>query len=227
MGLQSFYPQTSEVYQAMNLSDLVICFVFLTEIILRSRKEPGFWKTGWIDLICSIPAIGFFSWEEHYLIFRVLRVVRSFKYLAWFVSEHPRTTRFFAISCITFLFLCCGAMTVFNMEKDAPGATIKTPGDALWWAVCTVTAVGYGDVAPVTPAGRVVASLVIVGGCGFFGMLIAYTTSRFLEKKEMKVDEYRDYVKVSVGEMNEQMKTLMAENKELKALLLQVLEQKK
>jgi voltage-gated potassium channel len=57
-----------------------------------------------------------------------------------------------------------GALAVLDAEESAPGANIKTFGDALWWSATTVTTVGYGDHYPVTTAGRFVAvGLMIVG----------------------------------------------------------------
>ncbi|WP_435971084.1 potassium channel family protein [Streptomyces sp. Qhu_M48] len=50
-----------------------------------------------------------------------------------------------------------GALTVYRYEVDAPGASIVTFGDAVWWASATLATVGYGDVVPVTPIGRLVA----------------------------------------------------------------------
>lgn len=57
-----------------------------------------------------------------------------------------------------------GALTVYHFEYGAPGATIRTFGDSVWWACATLATVGYGDMTPVTPMGRVTA--VGIMGCG-------------------------------------------------------------
>ncbi|MFD5326947.1 potassium channel family protein [Streptomyces sp. NPDC127092] len=57
-----------------------------------------------------------------------------------------------------------GALTVYEVEYDAPGASIRTFGDAVWWACATLATVGYGDKVPVTPVGRLTA--VGMMGCG-------------------------------------------------------------
>lgn len=57
-----------------------------------------------------------------------------------------------------------GALAVLDAERGADDTTIATFGDALWWATCTVTTVGYGDLYPVTATGRLVGvALMVVG----------------------------------------------------------------
>jgi voltage-gated potassium channel len=56
------------------------------------------------------------------------------------------------------------SLAVYQHERTAPHATIRTFGDAVWWACSTLATVGYGDVAPVTVVGRLVA--VGLMGCG-------------------------------------------------------------
>ena len=62
-----------------------------------------------------------------------------------------------------------GAVAVLDAEQSQPGANILTIGDALWWAACTVSTVGYGDRYPVAGEGRFVAVVLMVVGIGFVG----------------------------------------------------------
>ncbi len=59
-----------------------------------------------------------------------------------------------------------------------------TFGSGLWWAVQTVTTVGYGDVTPVTVPGRLVAALVMLVGIGFLTVITAAITSTFVSRTE-------------------------------------------
>ncbi|MDN4612445.1 potassium channel family protein [Arthrobacter burdickii] len=74
-----------------------------------------------------------------------------------------------------------GALAVLDVEQDAPGATILTLPDALWWALTTVTSVGYGDYYPVTGAGRLVAAGLMIGGIGVLSAVTAAFASWLVE----------------------------------------------
>ena len=58
---------------------------------------------------------------------------------------------------VSTLVILVSSVAVMVVERNAPGATITSFGDALWWAAETVSTVGYGDMYPVTLAGRVIA----------------------------------------------------------------------
>ena len=64
-------------------------------------------------------------------------------------------------------FTC--ALIVYNVESPADG--FKTLGDSLWWAIVTVTTVGYGDLVPQTTAGRITAAFLMLSGLAFLGAL--------------------------------------------------------
>jgi voltage-gated potassium channel len=68
-------------------------------------------------------------------------------------------------------------------EGHAHGSTILNYGDALWWAIATVTTVGYGDKYPVTAGGRGIAVVLMLVGIGLIGVLTATVASYFVEEK--------------------------------------------
>ena len=71
---------------------------------------------------------------------------------------------------------------MWRVEHDAPGATITTFRDAMWWAVVTTTTVGYGDYTPVTAAGRSIATAVMIVGVGLIGTVSASVASWFVRR---------------------------------------------
>jgi energy-coupling factor transporter ATP-binding protein EcfA2 len=76
-----------------------------------------------------------------------------------------------------------GKSTLLHCLQHAPGATIRTFGDALWWSVVTVTTVGYGDKYPVSAGGRGVAVVLMITGIGLVGVLSASVASYFVGQR--------------------------------------------
>jgi voltage-gated potassium channel len=72
-------------------------------------------------------------------------------------------------------------------ERDAPDASITSLPDGLWWAVTTVTTVGYGDMYPRTAAGRGVGVILMLLGISLFGILTANLAAFFVEEREDEV----------------------------------------
>ncbi|HEX3793783.1 MAG TPA: ion channel [Acidimicrobiales bacterium] len=84
------------------------------------------------------------------------------------------------LAAVGLLFL--GAWLVVLFENHAAGSNIHNYGDALWWAVVTVTTVGYGDRFPVSGGGRIVAVVLMMVGIGLIGVLTATVASFFVQE---------------------------------------------
>jgi voltage-gated potassium channel len=87
---------------------------------------------------------------------------------------------FVLLAVVAIIFACSGL--VLSFEAHAEGSNIHNFGDALWWAIVTVTTVGYGDKYPVTAGGRAVATVLMFVGIGLIGVLTATVASYFVEE---------------------------------------------
>ena len=74
------------------------------------------------------------------------------------------------------------ALAVYIAERES-GGSIASFSDAVWWAVTTITTVGYGDTYPTTPTGRGIAVLLMLAGISLFGLLTARIAAFFVEEE--------------------------------------------
>jgi len=93
-------------------------------------------------------------------------------------------------------------LLVATIEEASPDRNIKSIPDGLWWAVTTITTVGYGDRFPVTPIGRAIGAGVMILGIGLFGLLAASLASLLVEKDlEREIDP-------QISDMNERLERI-------------------
>lgn len=92
--------------------------------------------------------------------------------------------RFRKILFILVLAVIVLGLLMAPIESSAVGAKILNEGDGLWFAITTVTGVGYGDMVPVTGLGRVVASILEVFGVVLFGAVMAFVSVELLRYQE-------------------------------------------
>ena len=162
--------------------DFIICFFFLYDFFSRfyvAESKLRFLKWGWIDFISSIPFWGVFQWARVARIIRILRALRSTKILVQYFYKDRAHRTLLSAMLIAMVMIIFSSIAVLNVE-DVPGANIKDPGDALWWAFTTVSTVGYGDKYPITTEGRLIATLLIVSGVGLFAVYTAFIAKLFL-----------------------------------------------
>jgi voltage-gated potassium channel len=97
------------------------------------------------------------------------------------------------VTVVTAVIVAGAAWAMWLLERDHPGSNIHSYPNALWWAMETVTTVGYGDHHPVTTAGRFVASGLMVVGLALVGVITATVVTWFFAEldlvREMRVLE--------------------------------------
>ncbi|MFD0307818.1 potassium channel family protein [Streptomyces sp. NPDC127119] len=150
--------------------------VFAVDYAVRWRlsgQGPRFVRTHWLDtVVLMLPLL------------RPLRVVKVYETVQRRrgrprLALHARVITYagLAVSLLGF----AGALAVYQQERTAPDATIHTFGDAVWWTCATLATVGYGDVAPVTPVGRLIAVGLMACGLALLGAVTGSFSSWLLQ----------------------------------------------
>lgn len=173
----------SQTVLILEYADTAIAVAFLLDFAITFVRAPNKWQYfitwGWIDLLSSIPTLPSLRIGRVGRVLRLMRLARGVKAIHVVSDAFARRRRqstSLAAFLITFLVVTTGSALVLNFEND-PASNIKTAGDALWWAVATVTTVGYGDRYPVTSEGRIVGGVLMFCGVGLFSVLAGLVAS--------------------------------------------------
>lgn len=190
-------PLPEETSVLIHKLDTAICVVLLTDFFIRLRHASdklAFLKWGWIDLIASIPDLDILRWGRLVRVLRVIRVLRAvrFSHRAFELLTRRRAeTSAVSLGLAFFLLISFASIAILTCERSETGS-IRTAGDALWWCLTTISTVGYGDTYPVTPEGRVIGVVVMMGGVGLFGALSGLLASVFTGWKKENDNEMRE-----------------------------------
>jgi voltage-gated potassium channel len=114
---------------------------------------------------------------------------------------------------------CClavAALAVLDAERGQPDSSIHTYPDALWWAVVTITTVGYGDFSPATAEGRLVAVAMMIGGIGLLGFVTGSVTSWIVDRIAAG-DEAAQATRQDVASLLDEIRRLRSEIAGLRA----------
>jgi voltage-gated potassium channel len=177
-------------YKVLSIYDNLICVIFLIDFFLNlrgaSKKRDYFiGQRGWLDLLGSIPSFGVFKLGGLLRLARLSRLARILrllrgeqkKALVKDILENRSQYALFITILLTLLVLTVCSTLVLQFESKSPDANITTGGDALWYALVTITTVGYGDFYPVTAAGRITAMFIMFMGVGIIGALASLLAS--------------------------------------------------
>ncbi|MCW2904679.1 MAG: Ion transport 2 domain protein [Streptosporangiaceae bacterium] len=115
----------------------------------------------------------------------------------------------------TTLLSALAALAMLDAERDAPSANITSIGDALWWAVTTITTVGYGDRYPTTTTGRAIALGLMLAGIALLGVVTATLASWLVERVRAENVADRAATVAHVEELMAEVRALRAELRDL------------
>ncbi len=176
--------------QILTVMNALFSGIFLGDFLYRIFTAPSasayfFRHFGWADLLASLPL----PQAKILRVFRLVRVTRLLRQLGiravWNTIARDRAnSALLVLLLMGILVLEFGSLVILRIEQYAPGANITSASDALWYVIVTISTVGYGDQFPVTDAGRLAGTVVIVTGVGIFGTFTGYLANLFLAPRK-------------------------------------------
>lgn len=174
----------------LSIVDAGLTGIFVAEFSTRIYAAPDrqrYLRNHWIDLVALIPAIR----EVRILrLLRLLRLVRAFAGIYRALQHFERLARHRGLAALYTAWLAVMVICsiLLYAAENGINEAVKSPLDALWWGIVTITTVGYGDVYPVTTEGRIAAAALMLLGIGLFSAITATVTSFMLTDREHHPD---------------------------------------
>ncbi len=209
LAVQTLVRIDEEVRSVIDFADAAVCALFFVDFWISLLRAENRWKYlttwGWLDLLSSIPMLDVGRWGRIARIVRIFRVLRGFRgsrVLAEVILRRRAESTALAASLVAILLIALCSVAVLQFETD-PESNIKTADQAIWWAVSTISTVGYGDYYPVTGEGRLVAMILMSAGVGLFGTFSGLLASWFLAHDEQRIES-------DLGELRAEVAALRA-----------------
>ncbi|MEU1196858.1 potassium channel family protein [Streptomyces sp. NPDC005813] len=178
---------------------------FAADYLVRLALAPqrrDFVRGHWLDL-CAV-------------VLPILQPLRLLRLVATLMLVGRRARMASQIRLTTYVggavigLLMFGSLAVLSVERDSPDGNIRTLGDAVWWSFTTMTTVGYGDHAPTTGMGRVLAVGLMLSGIALLGVVTANIAAWFISRFEKDdVEERRQTAAIEA--LAEEVRALRAE----------------
>lgn len=159
------------VDRALFIALIVVWVLFVFDYFIRlflSTNKRAYVRGNILDMLSML-----IPFLRPFLLLVYLARLRAFRGRTG-SSLRARVIAYFASAAVMYIYVL--SLAVYAAERHAPGASIVTYGDAIWWSFETISTVGYGDMVPVTVAGRTYAVLLMLGGM----VIVATTTATLL-----------------------------------------------
>ena len=185
-------------------------FVFLLEYVLRivsapvrnteisatkSRLKYVFSFYGFVDFVAVLPfLLVYLYWNTSviqaiilpyiFIIFKLIRYSQSFRLIGHVLAavKEELITAYTACG----IMVCFSAILMYYIEQSAQPDAFRNIGDGLWWAVVAFTTVGYGDIYPITPLGKILSSIISMIGIAMIAIPTGLISSSFMSMMQKK-----------------------------------------
>ncbi|MDB4863543.1 ion transporter [Pirellulaceae bacterium] len=187
-------PELKTYATFFHMSEIIVVVIFTLEYLFlwfksKNKRAYPFGFMASIDLLAIAPFyIGAAVDLRGIRIFRLLRITRLMKLGRYsraintlgeaFRRSAPELIVFGIVAMMT---LTISAMAIYYAEHEAQPDVFSSLPASLWWAIVTLTTVGYGDVYPITAVGKIIAAAVMLIGIGVIAIPTAIISSNFTD----------------------------------------------
>lgn len=191
--IELLYNLSPSLFNIFDTIDNTILVIFIVDYFTRlsfAKNKKEFFKNSIIDLISIIPFSSAFQAAKLLRLSRLIRltkitkfvkIIKAFRSITLLLKFRNHIDRFLKTNNFNYVIM----ITLFTLLLGTIGIHITegtSMGNALWWSFVTITTVGYGDISPVTPLGRILAGFLMLIGIGFLSMLTGTIATFFLSK---------------------------------------------
>lgn len=209
------FEELSGFSSVFRIVEIVTIFIFCLEYILRiwtagflhPEMSPGharlhflFSFDGIIDFLTIVPA----SFLSGFVFFRMLRIARIFhlfrlnaKYDSFNVITtvlYEKKNQIISSLFIVLILMLASSLCMYSVEHHAQPEVFRNAFSGLWWSMSTLLTVGYGDIYPITPLGRIMAIVIAYLGVGTVAIPTGIISAGFVEQYQRKstLSNFRD-----------------------------------
>lgn len=212
--IYDFAHEINIMHYPFNLIDNTILIIFAVDYFTRlflAKDKKNFFIHNILDLLSIIP-VNQISW-----LFRLSRISRTLRLLRLvrLVGLSGRLKRFLKQDGLIYYLYITAAVLLLSSGMYCISENTRF-STALWWAITTATTVGYGDIAPTTPVGRVAAILLMLVGIGLIGVITSSITDYFSQDSKDKVIDKLDHLEKENQQLQEQLGKLTDQLSDLK-----------
>ncbi|QPC47811.1 potassium channel family protein [Mangrovibacillus cuniculi] len=178
---------------ALQLFDNFVYGLLVIDFAVRFFKSPNkrkFIKQHPLEIIALIPFDALFKaarLARLFMIFRLFGLGSRFITPLFSILQTNGLGRILLLTCMMIFLI---PIPILYFEPN-----ISTYEDAIWWAIVTTTTVGYGDISPSSPVGRVLAVILMFLGIGIIGTFTSAVSGYFLQQPESKQEKVSDILK--------------------------------
>lgn len=216
------FDESAPFKDVLYIVEMITVVIFTVEYILRlwtakylypNRKE---WQAVLLFVFSVSGLVDFFTFMPFYLpfifpngmvafrLFRVVRIFRLFRINAQYdaynvivdVLKEKKNQLFFSV-CMIVIMMLASSMCMYSVENEAQPENFSNAFSGLWWSMSTLLTVGYGDIYPITFAGKLLAIVIAFLGVGMVAIPTGIISAGFVEhysriKSMASVEEERD-----------------------------------